>query len=362
MTREEVVEVVGDAARELADGLHLLRLAELLLEVVLAGDVALEADVADHLARGVAHRGDDHFRHVVVPVLPAVDEDAGEHSSGGERVPHPPVDLGSLHAALEEAGVLADGLGGAVAGHPLERRVDVLDRAGGVRDECHLARLRERGAEQRQFLGCALAFGHVAEEDEHARLAAVREGDGVDLDVERGAVAPDEHHLGGRRRQPGDDEALQALADERVGDGLDALEDGQAHHLPLGSGAEEAEGGGVDVGEMQVVRGEQGLRPPLDDLAETGLALAQGLLGGDARADVPHVHQDGGPPPCGNLTALTSALNGVPSVRRRTSSIVTAFAWPDMTVSMRCRTTSRNSVATRSSIGCPTRAAADSAP
>ena len=30
--RQEVVEVVGDAAGELADGLHLLRLAELLLE------------------------------------------------------------------------------------------------------------------------------------------------------------------------------------------------------------------------------------------------------------------------------------------------------------------------------------------
>ena len=39
--RQHVVEVVGDAARELADGFHLLRLPQLRFELPLAGDVAL---------------------------------------------------------------------------------------------------------------------------------------------------------------------------------------------------------------------------------------------------------------------------------------------------------------------------------
>ena len=48
---EQVVEVVRDAAGELADGLHLLRLPELVLEPVPRGDVGGDGGVADDGAR-----------------------------------------------------------------------------------------------------------------------------------------------------------------------------------------------------------------------------------------------------------------------------------------------------------------------
>ena len=54
---EQVVEVVRDAAGEPADGLHLLRLAELLLELHLRGDVALHADVVGD-APGASRTGE----------------------------------------------------------------------------------------------------------------------------------------------------------------------------------------------------------------------------------------------------------------------------------------------------------------
>ena len=41
---EQIVEIVGDAAGELAHGLHLLRLAELLLHLPALGDVFLDRD------------------------------------------------------------------------------------------------------------------------------------------------------------------------------------------------------------------------------------------------------------------------------------------------------------------------------
>jgi isocitrate dehydrogenase (NAD+) len=54
--RQQVVEVVRDPAGELADGLHLLRLPELLLQAALVGDVDGGADDAEHLAGGVGDR------------------------------------------------------------------------------------------------------------------------------------------------------------------------------------------------------------------------------------------------------------------------------------------------------------------
>ena len=50
---EEVVEIVGDAAGELPDGLHLLRLGELELEVAAVGDVAPRGENGRHVAAGI---------------------------------------------------------------------------------------------------------------------------------------------------------------------------------------------------------------------------------------------------------------------------------------------------------------------
>ena len=49
---EDVVEVVRDAAGELPDGLHLLRVAQLGFELALAGDVAADAEHRRNLAVG----------------------------------------------------------------------------------------------------------------------------------------------------------------------------------------------------------------------------------------------------------------------------------------------------------------------
>jgi hypothetical protein len=57
VTMEEVVEVVRDVARELAHRFHLLRLLELVLEPLGLGDVADDVHDLDHVAGGVAHRG-----------------------------------------------------------------------------------------------------------------------------------------------------------------------------------------------------------------------------------------------------------------------------------------------------------------
>jgi hypothetical protein len=54
--REQIVEVVGDAAREAADRLHLLGLAELALEGAVLGDVGEHAQRAHDDARGIAQQ------------------------------------------------------------------------------------------------------------------------------------------------------------------------------------------------------------------------------------------------------------------------------------------------------------------
>ena len=53
---QHVVEVVGDAAGQLADGLHALRLGELGFRVLLVGDVGHDRADAGHRAGGIDHR------------------------------------------------------------------------------------------------------------------------------------------------------------------------------------------------------------------------------------------------------------------------------------------------------------------
>ena len=51
----EVVEVVRDSRREVADGFHLLRLPELSIELITLGDVARDQRHADYLAVADQH-------------------------------------------------------------------------------------------------------------------------------------------------------------------------------------------------------------------------------------------------------------------------------------------------------------------
>ena len=63
---ENVVEIVGDAAGKLADGLHFLRLAQLFLQPPLRGDVAEQAQQQQRLAvrldKGIVDFQSDRMR------------------------------------------------------------------------------------------------------------------------------------------------------------------------------------------------------------------------------------------------------------------------------------------------------------
>ena len=64
---EDVVEIVRDAAGELADGLHLLRLAQLLLQPPVQGHVAEEAQQQQGFAAQL-HKRVGNFKHRLAPV------------------------------------------------------------------------------------------------------------------------------------------------------------------------------------------------------------------------------------------------------------------------------------------------------
>jgi hypothetical protein len=53
---QQVVEIMGHASGQLTDRLHLLRLAELLFETHLIGDIGGHANPLDGLASGIPHR------------------------------------------------------------------------------------------------------------------------------------------------------------------------------------------------------------------------------------------------------------------------------------------------------------------
>ena len=137
--RQQVVEVVRDAARELADRLHLLRLPELVLEPAALGDVAQHEQVAAGDELGL--RAD--LEHAPVAVLLAV-PDVLEHALGdalGFQEARP-VGLGALRAdqvveprtqqllaraAVEPAGRIVDELEAALGiehGDNVHRRVE----------------------------------------------------------------------------------------------------------------------------------------------------------------------------------------------------------------------------------------------
>ena len=74
---QQVVEVVRDAAGEFADGLQLLRLAQLVRELFAIGDIQRHADDSENLAFGAAQRPHVRFENAVLPL-----QFVGERFSG----------------------------------------------------------------------------------------------------------------------------------------------------------------------------------------------------------------------------------------------------------------------------------------
>ena len=145
---QQIVEVVGDAAGELAERLHLLRLGELLagllerdLRLVLGGDVAGELGEADQLAGIVADGVHHHAGIEAAAVLahqPALRLELALARGRDERLLRHVAGANLL--GKEDAEMLADDLVGAVAFDALRRRRSSCAR--GLR--CRACRSRSR--------------------------------------------------------------------------------------------------------------------------------------------------------------------------------------------------------------------------
>ena len=127
--REEIVEVVRDAAGQMAERLHLLRLAQLRRHLDAFRFVGKNADEMRGRAALVADRRDRQVVPERLAVLAVVQDGAAEQAF---RVP-PRCGSSATRfcvgvGALQEARVAADGFFLRVAGEPLEGRVDVGDR------------------------------------------------------------------------------------------------------------------------------------------------------------------------------------------------------------------------------------------
>ena len=200
---QQVVEVVGHPAGQLADRLHLLRLGQGLARLVqrLLGLAAL-GDVAGDLGESAQDPG---------LVADGVDDDAGPEAGavlahapalrlepalvqgGGER---PLRHSGGAVLVRVEAGEMpADDLAGAVALHPRRARIPTADAAGGVE---HEDRVVDHALDQQAELFLAApqrllghpAFGDVAGDlgEAHQRAGLVADGADHHAGPEAGAV------------------------------------------------------------------------------------------------------------------------------------------------------------------------------
>ena len=139
------------AAGEPPDGLHLGRLAQLLLELALGRDVAQEAADQHQLALGVAHRGLGLEQYHALAVGPArLELEVGHRAVLAHQVDEV---LALLGKGVELARVLAlDLRRAAVAEHLQTRRIDVQHAPVRSADVDRVARLLE----ERTLIVCSI--------------------------------------------------------------------------------------------------------------------------------------------------------------------------------------------------------------
>ena len=292
---EQVVEVVRHAARQPADRLELLGLAQLLLEEAALGDVLQRADQAHHRPAGIALRVHRRAHHADAAIRP--DDAVLDLPFDGtpfDRVPHPPLDRRAV-LGMQAFGVLG------VVHHP--RAVRHAEDAGGPRRpppgagrEVHLPgpgpgqllRADQVALALGQPLLHPLPLGEVDRERDAEPLLAADEG-GARQHRYAAAVLPDELGLegqahAGRVRLP--DRLRHPVPVLGRRDGVPAQPPRQqvvpvhpqqpqevvvgVHHLPAVQAEEDA------------------YHVRLDHAAEALLALAQGPLGLHPLRDVAH--------------------------------------------------------------------------
>ena len=280
--REDVVEVVGNAARQAADRFHLLGLAQLLLELDALRDVAPDAQDADEPAL-VELRSRGKLSDAEVAFGGADAELAG----GAELAAHhPPEQLERerqilrVHQSLER---LPHPLLAPPAGDRRERGVEGGDRAFGREREDDVPHpLDQRavpflGLPQRRFGGAALRdVAEVQHDGAHRRLGEAVDRDRVDMAPRAVLVTPAELQAGRGARAR--DDVAQGGMDPRHVVGMHPFEPGMTHQL----GRREAEQALDRVAgeEDGPVGGDEGdrVRTVLDQRAKALLALATGLF------------------------------------------------------------------------------------
>ena len=114
---EEIVEIMGDAAGQLADRLHFLHVMQLFLEFFPLGDVLFYRDKMGDFSRGFLDRGDGHFLVVKGPVLAPVDQFTLPDAAGQDGVPEFPEKIGVVFAGLEKIRCFAQDFLRGITGH-----------------------------------------------------------------------------------------------------------------------------------------------------------------------------------------------------------------------------------------------------
>ena len=264
---------MGDAARELADGLEPLRLRQADLQLALRRHVPLHRDVARDPARVVTHRADGRMLEDPASVPGAVHDLAAPRVAAGEAPPHGLVEGGVVVPALEDPGVAAQDLVAGVARHALEGRVDVGDPPVRVGHHHRLRRLLDRAREAGEAGRRIVQVGHVQHERRDL-LALAGHPRAHHEDRHAGPVRPRVLLLEGRAGAK-----LPELGDRTVveGEGLR-----RGHPAPVDLTALHLGPRPAGEGEPVVVRLQD---PPADlrddDAEDVGIEEAVHALGGD---------------------------------------------------------------------------------
>ncbi len=254
--REQVVEVVGHAARHDAEALQLLGLEELALQRL---PFRMRAAFLRHIPQDelvqrapfVLHADQVRFGFHLAPIRPQVHpvEPLGLTLRGGGQ--HAPRAVQArfpipLERRTQGAGRDADDL---VRGPPQQDRGRAIDEGvalGGINEEDRLRRiieeLAEAGLARFQVLGRALLVGHIHQHAQHRRAAIFLHGAAVDFHEDLSSVLA----LGAEGVMDALDLPHDPLADV-VEHGLpvrrrDEGADGHALHLRLGVAEDAAEG------------------------------------------------------------------------------------------------------------------------
>ena len=267
---QQVVEVVGDPAREPADRLELLRLPCLLGKPLLGGDVA-------HCRQpgGAALVHDRHGHPLDLDVLPVGAQDRRCHAPRGvlpDRLAHPLVGLRPEEVQWRPA----DQLGGRTAEDLHQPGVHVEhDAVGGDAEPA------ERDVEQRPVARLALGQlalgrdrgGAVVQQPDRADDAVLRRlvADHDEVEVAGAAVAVAHHHV----LAEGRDRAAQQERHARVAEGRRVVGADQRCGLPdelLGLVAEQVRERRVDRADQTVAAVDDD-RPELAGLEEAPVAV-----------------------------------------------------------------------------------------